>query len=218
VPCCTRTPASRCRTRPSPAIAARCWIQARRRSRAAPRRQRWNNRHPPRVSCNHAHSSVPDGHADRTSPIPRIFSAAAQASPVAATVERLKSNSPILKSKSLWVQSPRPTRVHSRVTRARRGQARKNAAAFASVCHWQRRSGARLHSCRSADRLPLSTANVRPKCKSKCSCVCSRIRSCSRHRETQIIREQNGQVNRQSQARKSDRIPLAFVRKTVYFF
>jgi len=49
-------------------------------------------------------------------------SRAAQASPVAATAERLQSNPPILKSKSLWVQSPRPTRVHSRVTRARRGR------------------------------------------------------------------------------------------------
>ena len=29
----------------------------------------------------------------------------------------------------------------------------ENAVALASVCHWQRRSGARLHSCRSADRL-----------------------------------------------------------------
>jgi hypothetical protein len=115
------------------------------------------------VSCNHAHSSVPDGHADHTSLIPRIFSAAAQVSPVAATVERLKSNSPILKSKSLWVQCPRPTRVHSRVTRARRGRTEENAVAFASVYHWQRRSGARLHSGRSADRLPLSAANARPK-------------------------------------------------------
>jgi len=39
----------------------------------------------------------------------------------------------------------------------------ENAAAFASVCPWQRRSGARLHSHRSADRLPLSAANARPK-------------------------------------------------------
>jgi hypothetical protein len=39
----------------------------------------------------------------------------------------------------------------------------ENAVAFASVCHWQRRSGARLHSSRSAGRLPLSAANVRPK-------------------------------------------------------
>jgi hypothetical protein len=33
----------------------------------------------------------------------------------------------------------------------------------ASVWHWQRRSGARLHSCRFAHRLPLSAANARPK-------------------------------------------------------
>jgi hypothetical protein len=33
----------------------------------------------------------------------------------------------------------------------------------ASVWHWQRRSGARLHSCRFADRLPLPAANARPK-------------------------------------------------------
>jgi len=39
----------------------------------------------------------------------------------------------------------------------------ENAVAFASVCPWQRRSGARLHSNRSADRLPLSAPNARPK-------------------------------------------------------
>jgi len=39
----------------------------------------------------------------------------------------------------------------------------KNAVAFASVCHWHRRSGARLHSGRSTDRLPLPAANARPK-------------------------------------------------------
>jgi len=32
-----------------------------------------------------------------------------------------------------------------------------------NICHWQRRSGARLRSCRFADRLPLSAANARPK-------------------------------------------------------
>jgi hypothetical protein len=37
------------------------------------------------------------------------------------------------------------------------------AAPVASVWHWQRRSGARLHSCRFAHRLPLSAANARPK-------------------------------------------------------
>ncbi|HEV2328876.1 MAG TPA: hypothetical protein VGY56_08835 [Verrucomicrobiae bacterium] len=37
------------------------------------------------------------------------------------------------------------------------------AVAFASVCPWQRRSGVRLHSRRSADRLPLSATNARPK-------------------------------------------------------
>jgi len=39
----------------------------------------------------------------------------------------------------------------------------KNAVAFASICHWQRRSGARFHSSRSTDRLPLPAANARPK-------------------------------------------------------
>jgi len=39
----------------------------------------------------------------------------------------------------------------------------ESATAFASVYHWRRRSGARLHSYRSADRLPLSAANARPK-------------------------------------------------------
>ena len=46
----------------------------------------------------------------------------AQVSPVAATKERLQSNPPILESKSLWVQRPRPTRVANRATRARRGR------------------------------------------------------------------------------------------------
>jgi len=85
----------------------------------------------------------------------------AQMSPVAATES--DSKSAILKSNSLGVQRPRPTRVHSRVTRARRGRWGENAVAFASVCHWQRRSGARLHSGRFADRLSLSAANARPK-------------------------------------------------------
>jgi hypothetical protein len=48
--------------------------------------------------------------------------------------------------------------------RARSSWTKKESApAFASVCHWRRRSGARLHSCRSADCLPLSAANARPK-------------------------------------------------------
>jgi hypothetical protein len=34
---------------------------------------------------------------------------------------------------------------------------------LASVCHWQRRSDAWLHSGRFADRLPLLAANARPK-------------------------------------------------------
>jgi len=42
------------------------------------------------------------------------------------------------------------------------GQGR-SAIAPASVWYWQRRSGARLHSCRFADRLPLSAVNARPK-------------------------------------------------------
>jgi hypothetical protein len=85
----------------------------------------------------------------------------AQMSPVAATESDFKSA--ILKSKSRVAKRPRPTRVHSRVTRARRGRWGENAVAFASVCHWQRRSGARLHSGRFADRLSLSAANARPK-------------------------------------------------------
>ena len=62
----------------------------------------------------------------------------------------IQNNPPILKSESLWVQRPRPTHVHSHATRARRGRQGENAVASASVCHWQRRSGTRFHSCRSA--------------------------------------------------------------------
>ncbi len=75
-----------------------------------------------------------------------------------------QSNPPILKSKSLW-GSTSATNARSQPCNARssRTSSGKNAVAFASVCHWQRRSGARLHSCRFADRLPLSAANARPK-------------------------------------------------------
>ena len=157
VSCCTRTPALRHRTRPSPVIAAKCWMQARRRIRAVPKRQRRHHRQPPKGNWQRVRRSAIQGHADRASPIQRIFSAAAESDS--------KANPPILKSKSLWVQRPRPTRVHSRVTRARRGRwtDRENAVALASVCHWQRCSGVRLHSCCSADRLPLPAANARPK-------------------------------------------------------
>jgi hypothetical protein len=70
----------------------------------------------------------------------------------------------MLKSKSLWGFSIRDQRAFTAVQRALVADTNgKNAAAFASVYHWQRRSGVRLHSCLFADRLPLPAANARPK-------------------------------------------------------
>ena len=131
--CCTRTPALVYRTRPSPGIAARCWIQPGQRSRVVPRRRRPNHRQPPKGNCHRVHLSASHGHANRASRLQRIFSAAVQVSPVAATVERLKSNPPILKSKNLWVQIRDQRTLHSPVTCARRGRIMENAVASASV-------------------------------------------------------------------------------------
>ena len=98
---CMRTPVLRYRTRPSPAIAARCWIRVRQRSHAVPRHQRQSHRHLFKRNWQRARKTAIPGHADRTSLIPKIFSAPAQASPVAATQEQ----------NSFGVQSPRPTHV-----------------------------------------------------------------------------------------------------------
>ena len=162
--CCTRTLASKFRTKPSLVTAAKCWTRARQRSRVVQRRQQRNR---PRLcppNHQHNHILVTGGHVDRTSLIQKIFSAPAQVSPVAATKKRLQSNPSILKGKSLWGST---SATNSRCPSVQRALVAddigENAAAPASVCHWQRRSGARLHSYRSADRLPLSATNTRPK-------------------------------------------------------
>jgi len=109
--CCTRTPALRYRTRPSPAIAAKCWMRPGRRSRAVQRRRQRNRPHLRPPNHQHNHILVTGDLVDRTSQIQKIFSASGQMSPIAATRERLQSNPPILKCKSFGVQRPRPTRV-----------------------------------------------------------------------------------------------------------
>ena len=163
-PCCTRTPASRCHTRPSPVTAARCWIQPGQRSRVVPRRRRPNHRQPPKGNCHRVHQSASHGHANRASRLQRIFSAAVQVSPVAATVERLQSNPPILKSKNLWVQIRDQRTLHSPVTRARRGRIMENAVALRFRLELGVAAPARgfTHAV-PPRRLPLTAANSRPK-------------------------------------------------------
>ena len=96
------------------------------------------------------------GHADRTSLIPGIFRRCNECRHrlLAAIKERLQSSPSMLKARAFGVQHPRPTRVHSRATRASRGRTGRKRSRVRFREDWQRRSGARLHSCRFADRLP----------------------------------------------------------------
>jgi hypothetical protein len=138
--CCTKAPASRCHTRLWPVTAARCWTQPGPRSLAAQRHQQSNRPHQLPPNHQHNHRLATEGHADRALPIPRICSA--NRANVASRGDRgVTIKQPAHpRSKSLGIQSPRPTRVHSRVTRARRGRTLKAQPRLASVCHWQRRS------------------------------------------------------------------------------
>ena len=85
-------------------------------------------------------------------------------SPVAATVERLQSHPPILKSKSLGVQVRDQRTLHSPVTRARRGRIMENAVAL----RFRLELGVAAPACGFTHavpprRLPLTAANSRPK-------------------------------------------------------
>ena len=84
-------------------------------------------------------------------------------SPVAATVERLQSNPPILKSKSLGVQVRDQRTLHSPVTRARRGRIMENAVALRFRLELGIAAPARgfTHAV-PPRRLPLTAANSRP--------------------------------------------------------
>ena len=62
------------------------------------------------------------GHADRAMPVPKVFSAPAQWSPVAATESDSKGNPPILKAKAYGFRVRDQRALHSPVTRARRGR------------------------------------------------------------------------------------------------
>ena len=121
-PCCRTTPASRCRTRPSRVIAARCWMRPGQRKLAIQGQARPNHRHPPKPNCQRVRPSAIHDLAGRASLTPKIFSAAAQKSPVAATKSDYEAKS-CPRSKREFGYNIRDQRaLPCGLTRARRGR------------------------------------------------------------------------------------------------
>ena len=127
-PCCMRTPTLMYRTRPSPAIAARCWIQPSRRNHAAPRCSRQNQRRPLKKNCQRVHQSASQGHAVRASTIPKVFNASAQwsADTVCSRQPRATpKQSAHPKKQNPWIQVRDQHTFRCSVTRARRGRTKQ---------------------------------------------------------------------------------------------
>ena len=165
--CCTRTPALRCRTRPSPVTAAMCWIQPSQRNHAVPRRRRPNHRQPPKGNWQRDHPSVSHGHENRASRLQKIFSEAAQWSADTVCSRRrraTKKTSAMLKSKSRWVQGPRPTHVtqscNARSSRTDKGK--RSHVLLPSELGVAAPARGFTHAV-PPRRLPLAASNSRPK-------------------------------------------------------
>ena len=139
VPCCTRTPALKFLIKPWLVIAARCWMQPSQRSHAVPRRRRQNHRQSPKGNWPGVRLSAIHGHANRASRLQKIFSAAAQVSPVAATksdhkeTRHAKKQNP-LDSKSATNARSQPCNARSsRTTGRKRNRVRFGLALAASL-------------------------------------------------------------------------------------